>query len=101
MNLKLLKGYMLAALTVLVLAAAAVLLVNNIGGQWPMQVFWRPVTLRPAAGLILAGVGGLVVWWTLRRLLPRAITELRQGRRARRAGQSPRPRRESNGKKRD
>ena len=91
MNLKLLRGYVLAVLTVLILGAAAVLLVNNIGKgeDWQLQVYWRPVALRPAAWLILAGLGGVIVWWTVRRLLPRAIADIRSARRARRSAQSP------------
>lgn len=85
MNLKLLKGYLLALLCLIILVAAAFLLVNNIGGRWQMQVFWRPVVLRPAAWLLLAGAGGLVVYWTLRKVLPAAIASLREGAAIRRA----------------
>jgi hypothetical protein len=89
MSVKRLKGYLLAVLCLVILVAAAFLLLNNIGGAWSMQVFWRPVTLRPAAWLLLAAAGGVVVYWTLRRLLPAAIANLRQAAALKRAEQSP------------
>jgi len=84
MNLKLLQGYTLAILCVLVLAAAGFLLLNNIGGEWEMQVFWRPVKMGPAAWLLLAALGGVVLWWTLTKLLPMAISSLKAGAKLRR-----------------
>ena len=89
MNLSLLKGYLLAAVTVLVLVAAAVLVLNNLKAQndspWVLQVFYRPVTLSPAAWLLLAGAGGVVVFLTLWQVLPRALRSLRAGAAKRRA----------------
>jgi len=84
MNLNLLKGYLLALLSLLILTAAAILLVNNIGGSWRMQVFWRPLTLRPAVWLLLAAGGGVVIWYTITRLIPTAIASLRSGKKRQR-----------------
>jgi len=84
MNLNLLKGYLLAALVLAVLAAGGILLLNNLGGDWQMQVFWRPVTMRPAAWLLCAAAGGLAVWWTTTKVLPAAVAALRAGNQTRR-----------------
>ena len=84
MNVKLLRGYVLAILSALILAAAGILLLNNIGGEWQMQVFWRPVRMGPAAWLLLAAGGGVVLWWTCSKLLPASISSLRAGTRQRR-----------------
>ena len=85
MKLKTLRGYVLAFVSLAVLTLAAVLLLNNIGGQWEMQVIYRPVILRPAAWLLLAGAGGVVIFGTVAKLAPRAIKDLRAGVAARRA----------------
>ncbi|MCK4623973.1 MAG: hypothetical protein KAV00_01590 [Phycisphaerae bacterium] len=79
MNMKLVKGYALAILVLLILAAAGILLLNNLGGKWQMQFFWKPITLRPAVGMLLAGAAGVVVWYTAVKLLPAAIASLRKG----------------------
>lgn len=81
MNLSLLKGYLLAAVTMLVVVAAAILVLNNLEAEqpWQMQVFFRPVVLSPAAWLLLAGAGGVVVFLTLWKVLPRAVRSLRAG----------------------
>ncbi len=79
MNMKLVKGYTLAILALLILVAAGILLLNNLGGEWKMQFFWKPITLRPAVGMLLAGVAGVVVWYTAIRLLPTALVSLRKG----------------------
>ena len=79
MNMKLIKGYTLAILALLILVAVGILLLNNLGGKWPMQFFWRPVTLRPAVGMLLAAIAGVVVWYTAVRLLPTAFASLRKG----------------------
>ena len=84
MNLRLLQGYALAILVVVILVAAGFILLNNIGGEWTMQVVWRPVTLRPAAWLLLAALGGLILWWTFSKLLPTAVSALKAGARLRR-----------------
>ena len=90
MNMKLLKGYVLLGLTVLVLVAAGFLLLNNLKAKppWTMQVFFRPVTLSPAAWLLLAGAGGIVVYWMLRHVLPRSVRSLKDGSARRRARQT-------------
>ena len=86
MNVKLLKGYVLAFVSLVVLTAAAFLVLNNIGGKpWELWVFWKPVSQRPAAWLVMAGLGGVVVYLTVRRLLPKAIADLREGTGIRRA----------------
>jgi len=90
MNWNLLKGYLLAALVLAVLAAGGILVLNNLGGAWQMQVFWKPVTMRPAAWLLCAAAGGLVVWWTLTKVLPVAVAALRAGNQVRRERQTRR-----------
>ena len=79
MNMKLVKGYALAILALLILVAAGILLLNNIGGEWTMQFFWKPITLRPAVGMLLSAVAGVVVWYTAVKLLPAALASLRKG----------------------
>jgi len=88
MNARLLKGYLLLAVTVVVLAAAAVLLVNNLDSDWTLKVYWRDHQLPRAAWLLLGGAGGLIVYWTLRRLLPAGIAAVRQGAKVRRQKRS-------------
>ncbi len=79
MNMKLVRGYFLAILGLLILVAAGILLLSNIGGEWPMHFFWKPITLRPVVGMLLIGAAGVVVWYTVIRLLPSAVTTLRKG----------------------
>jgi len=82
MNLKLLRGYFLAVLALLILAAAAILLINNIGGQWSMQFFWKPISLAPAAAMLVISACGVVVWYTILKLIPAAMRRMREGKRA-------------------
>ena len=79
MNMKLIRGYAMAILGLLVLVATGILLLNNLGGKWEMQFFWKPVTLSPAAGMLLAGMSGIIVWYTVIKLLPMAFKTLRKG----------------------
>jgi len=84
MNTKLLRGYVLAILSLLILAAAALLLIMNLGDSWQLHVFFKTVELPRAAWLLLAAVGGLIIWWTLTKLLPTGISALRAGTKLRR-----------------
>jgi len=88
MNLKLLKGYVLLLLSVIVLAAAVVLLTMNLGDQWELHVYAKKVTLSRALYLLLAAVGGVLLWWILRKALPAGITNLREGTALRRGRQT-------------
>ncbi|KKL03906.1 hypothetical protein LCGC14_2621440 [marine sediment metagenome] len=90
MNIKLIKGYLLALASLLILAAAAFILLNNLGERWSLHVFWRSVTLRRPSWLLIAGAGGLVIYWTARKGLPAAIANLREGLRIRRGKQTDR-----------
>jgi len=90
MNWKLFWGYMLAAAIVLVLGVGAFVVLNNIGGQWTLQVIWRPVTLRPAAWLLIAGAAGAIGWWTIHRLVPLAARVLKEGAKLRKSRQQTR-----------
>jgi len=85
MNAKLVKGYLLGGLTVLILVAAAVLLISNAGNAWELHVYFKTVSLSRSLILLLAGAGGLALYWTFRRLLPAAVRALRAGRRKREA----------------
>jgi hypothetical protein len=84
MNLKLLQGYGLAVLSLLILVAAGFILLNNAGDDWPLHVFWKTVTLSRSLWLLLAALGGVVLWWTLTKLLPGAVSALRAGMKSRR-----------------
>ena len=84
MNLRLILGYVLLVVCLLALAAAIFLEVNNLGGSWTMQVFWRPVTLTPAVWLLLGAAGGVALWLTLTHLLPLSVRMIGRGRRTRR-----------------
>lgn len=79
MNLKLVKGYLLAVLAVVVLAATTVLLVMN-QDTWKLHLFIRTVEAPRAIMLLAAMAGGVVVYWTARWIIPWAITSLRAGR---------------------
>ena len=79
MNMKLIKGYTLAILSLMILAVAGILILNNLGGEWKMQFFWKPVTLRPAVGMLLSAAAGVVVWYTVLKLVPTAVASLRKG----------------------
>ncbi len=79
MNTKLVRGYVLAILSLLILAAAGLLLVMNLGNSWQLHVYFKTVQLPRAAWLILAAAGGLITWWTLTKVLPAGISALRAG----------------------
>ena len=90
MNLKLLRGYFLAVVALLILVAAAILVINNIGDQWHMQFFWRRIGPSPAAAMIVIGACGVVVWYTIIRLIPVAIRRMREGKKASRLKEAQR-----------
>ena len=79
MNTKLLRGYFFLVVVVLILAGAIVLLLTNMDNDWRLKVYWRDRIMPRAAWLVLAGIGGLVVWWTLRKTLPAGLAALREG----------------------
>ena len=85
MNARLVKGYVFLTISVLILLAAAVLLVTNLGDKWTLHVFWRDRTLPRAAWLLLAAAGGVVIWWVAWKILPKGIAALREGSIARRS----------------
>ena len=82
MNLKLVRGYFLAVLALLILVAAAILVITNIGGQWDMHFFWKPISLAPAAAMLVIGACGVVVWYTILKLVPAAMRRMREGKKA-------------------
>lgn len=90
MNLKLLRGYFLAVVSLLILVAAAILVITNIGGQWPMHFFVVPIKPSPAAAMIVIGACGVVVWYTIIRLIPVAIRRMREGKKASRLKEAQR-----------
>ncbi len=90
MNLKLLRGYFLAVVSLLILVAAAILVITNIGGEWGMHFFWTPIDLSPAAAMIVIGACGVVVWYTIIRLIPAAIRRMREGKKASRLKEAQR-----------
>ncbi len=79
MNFRLFKGYFLATAAVGILAVAAFVVLTNLGDEWTLHVIWKSVTMRRALWLLVAGVSGAVVWWTIRRLVPNAVATLREG----------------------
>ena len=79
MNTKLFKGYFLSVLSLLVLVAAGFLLINNLGGEWSMQFFWKPISPRPAAAMLVIAACGVVIWHVMVKLLPAALRALRRG----------------------
>ena len=85
MNVKTLTGYVLLALAAIILAAAAILLITNMDNDWRMKIFWRDYMLHRATALLLAAGGGILVYFTLRKILPAGIGSLRRGRAAKRA----------------
>jgi len=98
MNLKLLKGYVLAAMSILILGAAAVLLVINLDRDWRLKVYYMDVIQRRAVWLLLAGAAGVVVFWTARKLLPRTVADLREGSHIRQGKQVARQLKDRKGK---
>lgn len=90
MNTKLLRGYFLLAAVIFILAAAAILLLTNLDDDWRLKVYWRDRFLPRAGWLLLAGVGGIVIWWTLRKMLPAGLRALREGTAIRRSKQTER-----------
>ena len=67
-----------------------VLLVINLDRDWRLKVYYMDVIQRRAVWLLLAGAAGVVVYWTARRLLPRAVADLREGTHIRRGKQTAR-----------
>jgi len=90
MNARLVKGYVLVTFSVLVLAAAAVLLLTNFDNDWKLKVFWRDRALPRAAWLLLAAGGGVVIWWVAWKVLPKGVAALRAGTAARRSRETAR-----------
>ncbi|MDY7011101.1 MAG: LapA family protein [Planctomycetota bacterium] len=78
MNMKLAKGYVLAVLVLLILAAAGILVLTNMD-PWTLHVFWTNRTMPQSVWLLLAGAAGVVVWYTVVKLLPTAVASLREG----------------------
>lgn len=90
MNLKLLRGYFLAFVALLILVAAAILVILNIGVEWSIHFFVAPITPSAAAAMIVIGACGVVVWYTVVRLLPTAIRQMREGKKATRLKEAQR-----------
>ena len=79
MNVKLITGWLLVIACTLILLAAGVLVLTNAGDRWTLHVYWKDIVMSRAVWLLLAGAGGAVVYLTVRKMLPRAIRDLRQG----------------------
>ena len=88
MNLRLFSGYVLAIAAVVILAAAGMLLVGNLRLVCDIHLFIGNWQVSTSAVLLLSAVGGVVLWWTLRRLLPKGVSALRAGARLRREKQA-------------
>lgn len=99
MNLKLLQGYALAILVVVILVAAGFILLNNIGDNWQLHVFWKTRTMSRSGWLLLAALGGLILWWTFSKLLPTAVSALKTGARQRREKRAQQQLRDLTGRK--
>lgn len=78
MNMKLIKGYTLAILSLMILAAAGILVLTNMD-PWTLHVFSKSQTLPQSVWLLLAGAGGVIVWYTVLKLVPTAVASLRKG----------------------
>lgn len=84
MSLKLMRGYVLVIFGLLILVAAAVLVLTNMD-PWTLHVYWTNKTLPQAVWLLLSAVAGVVVWYTVIRLLPAGVATLRKGKKIRQA----------------
>ena len=78
MNMKLIRGYSMAILGLLVLVAAGILVLTNMD-PWTLHVFWSSRTLPQSVWMLLAGASGIIVWYTVIKLLPMAFKTLRKG----------------------
>ena len=78
MNMKLIRGYAMAILGLLVLVAAGILVLTNMD-PWTLHVFWSSRTLPQSVWMLLAGASGIIVWYTVIKLLPMAFKTLRKG----------------------
>ena len=78
MNTNLIRGYVMAILGLLVLVAAGILVLTNMDA-WTLHVFWTSRTLPQSVWLLLAGASGIIVWYTVIKLLPMAFKTLRKG----------------------
>ena len=79
MNIRLIQGYLLGALVLIVLVAAAMLLLLNLGGTWQFHLYVEPVHVTPAGGMLIFGAAGIVVLLVAWKLLPRAVRALHEG----------------------
>jgi hypothetical protein len=85
MNVKSLQGYLLTALGLLVLVLWVLVLVTNIGNEWRIHLIYESVVFHRITILLASGAAGVVVWYTVVKLLPAAVRSLRTGRREDRA----------------
>ncbi len=79
MNIRLIKGYVLAAVSLLILGAAVFILLNNLGQPWTAQIFFGPVEASATVWMLVCAAAGLILWLTAVKLAPAALSALRQG----------------------
>ncbi len=79
MNIRLIKGYVLSAVTLLVLGAAVFILLNNIRQPWTATIFFGPVEASATVWMLVCAAAGLILWLTAVKLAPAALSALRQG----------------------
>ncbi len=79
MNIRLIKGYVLAAVSLLILIAATIILIANIKRHWTAQIFFGPVEASATVWMLVCAAAGLILWLTAVKLAPAALSALRQG----------------------
>ena len=71
------KAIVFLGASVVVAAAALVLVLMNLGDSWTLHFYWKSVQFSRALVLLGAGCAGIAVWLILRRCLPAGIRALR------------------------
>lgn len=83
------KAIVFLGLSAVLVIAALILVVMNMGDLWELHFYWRQVNVRRGLMLLIAGVVGCVIWVVCRACLPAGITALRAAKRANKAKDAP------------
>ena len=90
MNLRAIYGYVLAAVSLLLLAAMVVVLIGNAGDHWELHLFYKVFHPYRALVMLVSGALGVLLWFLFRQVLPAAVKSIREGHLARDARQTRR-----------
>ncbi len=79
MSFKVIKGWTLTVIAILVIAAGCILVISNLGYACKVHLFFEPVDGRTGLLMLASAAGGVVVMWMFV-VLARGIKHIRKGR---------------------